>query len=164
MSFEPIWSPRGDVPREPCTIESHPAFERMLAKLPVEARGSFSPAQLAILAEASRPPPPRHWIDYRVSLPFFGARFYLTIFFGKERRQLGRIRSEGQESLTKASIFYVLVLWILISIGMIACLVSLYAVKSALGIDLFEGPSFLHEYLFIRWSGIDVVRRLLFVS
>ncbi|MBU1210958.1 MAG: hypothetical protein KJ587_06765 [Alphaproteobacteria bacterium] len=161
MSFEPIWLPGGVGREEPCKIESHPAYERMLARLPSEGRASFTTAQLAMLAEASRPPSPRHWIDYRVSLPFFGARYYLTIFFGKERRLLSRILCEGQASVTKASIAYVMALWVLMTTGLVAALVFLYVVKSAIGIDFFDGPSFLHGYAYVRWSAIDVGNRLL---
>jgi len=159
LSFEPIWHPAGVGRQEPCKIDSHPAYERMLARLPSGMRASFTMAQLAMLAEASRPPSLRHCVDYRVSLPFFGARYYLTIFFGKERRSRNRVAFEGQANISQASIAYVVVLWILITFCLVTALVLLYVVKSAMGFDFFDGPSFLHDYAYIRWSATEVANR-----
>ena len=152
MGFEPVWTSTGQQHQQPPNIERHPTFERMLCKMSTEARSSFSIDQLALLSKITKPPPPLHWIDYRVSLPFFGGRYYLTFLFGKERRVLSRIKSEGQASLTKTSIVYVAVLWLLISISLLASLVLLYVIKSAVGLDLFSGPSVFHDFAYIRFT------------
>lgn len=90
-----------------------------------------------------------HWIDYRVSIPFFGGRYYLTVFFGKERRQLSRIKLEGQASVMKASVVYIIAGWVLISLLFMVLAATVYMVKSVLGLDMFEDPSVFHS-LFYR--------------
>ena len=37
-----------------------------------------------------------HVIDYRVSVPFFGRRYYFAFFAGHEQRQLLRLVAESQ--------------------------------------------------------------------
>lgn len=150
MGFEPVWMSSADAAKQPPKIETHAVFDRLLHEIPNDVLASFTTEQLAVLAKATKPPTTRHFIDYRVSVPFIGGRYYLTLFFGKERRGLSRIRSEGQASLTKASILYVAILWIVFSVGLLASLVLIYVIKSAMGIDLFYGPSFLHDFAFIR--------------
>lgn len=151
MGFEPVWTACSQQHKKPPDVDVHPTFERMLSRMSLAARSGFTVEQLALLSKVSRPPEPLHWIDYRVSLPFFGRRFYLTFLFGKERRGLSRIKSEGQASVTKTSLIYVAVLWLLISTVLFASLVLVYALKSAIGIDVFDGPSALHDFAFI-WS------------
>lgn len=149
MGFQPVWASLTGSGRRLPTIDVHPAFERMVSRMPAASRATFTPEQMAVLSQISKPPPTRHWIDYRVSLPFFGGRYYLTLLFGKERRLLSRIKSEGQASVTKTSIVYVAILWFLITIGLISGILFLYLVKSAFGLDLFSGPSVLHDFAHI---------------
>ncbi|MBU2582585.1 MAG: hypothetical protein KJ622_12785 [Alphaproteobacteria bacterium] len=149
MGFEPVWTLRAEGRRKLPKIDVHPAFERMLCRMPAAARSTFTLHQLALLAKITKPPPSLHWIDYRVSLPFFGNRYYLTVLFGKERRLLKRVKSEGQASLLKSSIVYVAVLWFLISVCLISSLGGLYLVKSVLGVDVFNGPSLVHQLVIV---------------
>jgi len=124
------------------------AFERALAKIPPPVRLSFTAEQLSCLASALQPEPSRHKLDWRVSLPFFGRRFYLTIFAGEERRSLARLLEEGQLDLSRISIVYSLAALLALSCLLSAVVASLYILKCLLGIDVMPGPSPLHELLY----------------
>lgn len=147
MSFEPVWTSSSEDRSKLPKIEFHPAFERMLSKMPIAARSSFSMEQLAVLAKVTKPPKTPHLIDYRVSLPFLGGRYYLTVLFGRERRLLDRIKSEGQASVLKSSVVYVAILWFLVSVCLLSALLAMYVLKSAIGVDVFSGPSVVHDYM-----------------
>lgn len=91
----------------------------------------------------------RHRIDLRASVPLPGGRWYVTILAGRERRSPDRLRAEGQTHWLRRATVYVmlmsLVLWLAVCV-----LVAIYLVKSALGLDLFDGASPLH-ILYERW-------------
>ena len=91
-----------------------------------------------------------HTIDLRASLPLPGGSWYVTIVAGRERRSHDRLQREGQTQLLRQAAVYVVgstvILWLLV-----CATVCAYLLKSALQIDLFEGPSplhFLYERLF----------------
>ncbi len=147
MTFEPIWDGTS-ASAEAIKIDAHPTFSRILSKLPQRTRSSFTPLQLSALSEATRPPPANHKIDYRVSLSFLGRRYYLTLLIGRERRNLERLRAEGQLGLRRASIIYFLATWLGLSILFMALFAYLYFVKSLFGVDVFKGPSLLHGIVF----------------
>lgn len=123
----------------------HPAFDRMMANVPEEITQTFSDQQLVALSLASIPRVSPHVIDYRVSIPFFGKRYYLTVLAGRERRSRARLAREGQLMSGQVARLDATVLGVALAFGLIALAFGLYIVKSALGIDLFEGNSAMHE-------------------
>lgn len=150
----------GTVPPRPYFVDRHgnaPQYEpsqdlaRLLAALPPSAGSKFNSEQLAALDIAvarTRPRPGKHKIDYRVSLPILGRRYYLVLLAGKERRTLARIHSEGQNTAWRMSMAYAILMTAIAMFGTVAVLVLLYAVKSMLGIDLFEEHSLLHSLFY----------------
>ena len=69
----------------------------LLAGIPSEIRSTFSEAQLAALAQASKPQQSRHRVDFRVSIPVWpGRRLYMRLLAGRERRNAKRLATEGQ--------------------------------------------------------------------
>ena len=91
-----------------------------------------------------------HAIDLRASLPLPGGSWYVTIVAGRERRSPDRLEREGQTHRLRQAAVYVVgsavVLWLLVCAAVCA-----YLLKSALQIDLFDGPSplhFIYERLF----------------
>ena len=94
--YSPRWTGQDFPPPPVLQPVRHPAFDRLIANMPVEARRSFSQEQLAALSLASTPKNSPHIIDYRVSIPFFSKRFYLTVLAGRERRSHIRLAAEGQ--------------------------------------------------------------------
>ena len=101
--------------------------------------------QLVALSLASVPANSPHVIDYRVSVPFFGKRFYVTLLAGRERRSLARLAGEGQLPSVQMFNLNPALLGILLAIVIFGMAMGAYIVKSALGIDLFEGDSAMHE-------------------
>lgn len=93
-----------------------------------------------------------HRVAYRASSSLFGRRFYLAFFMGTERRSTERLEREGQvQPFTRLFLFLVGLAWLVFWLTVIALglgVIAAYLVKSAAGINLFEGPSFLHPYFF----------------
>ena len=122
-------------------------YERMLAKLPPAVRDSLSQQQLDCISDALIPDPPRHAIDYRASIPFFGRRFYVTLLVGRERRSLERLAREAQLRARHVAIVYSVLLMLVSCAAFFAFVLLGYLLKSAMGLDLTDGPSLLHQYI-----------------
>lgn len=123
-------------------------YGRMLRRLPAPIRESLTREQLAAISDALIPDPPTHAIDYRVSVPFFGKRFYITLLAGRERRSLARLAREAQLRAKHIAMFYSVILLFLGCVSVIGLALLGYVTKSALDIDLMDGPSFLHQFFF----------------
>jgi uncharacterized RDD family membrane protein YckC len=76
----------------------------------------------------------------------------VTILAGPERRSARRLAAEGQTHWLRRAAVYVVLMSL--ALWLAACVVvAIYLLKSALGLDLFEGNSPLHliwEALFER--------------
>ena len=72
------------------------AFNRLLRQLPDDVVASFTPAQLTAIEIGLNHPGKHHRVDFRVSVPWFGSRYYIAFFTGNENRSLERLRREGQ--------------------------------------------------------------------
>lgn len=81
-------------------------FERALHRIPEPLRATFTPDQLTALERALRPQNREHVVDYRVSLPWFGRRVYITLLAGPENRSLDRLRAEGQVAAGRIAATY----------------------------------------------------------
>ena len=115
------------------------AFDRVWKRLPTEVRASLSEHQLRALAIAMSGDETRHKIDFRASLPFFGKRYYLRLVSGRERRNVKRLKREGQLGLKEVSIVYAVMACSVIGIFMTFMIASLYILKSYLGLDFIPG-------------------------
>lgn len=111
-----------------------PVIERFYAHLDEQIAEELTPEQKAgvenaILASTLAA---RHQIDIRRSFPVFSKRFYLVFLFGRDLR-----RQHRQEStLSRILLTFLL----LIAVLFVTCciLLTLYMIKSALGIDVFQ--------------------------
>lgn len=130
-------------------------FRRMVQRLPSGVRDTLTQTQLDAISDALIPDPPSHVIDYRVSIPFFGRRFYITLLAGRERRSLARLAKEAQIRAKHIAIFYSAVLLMLGCVSIIGFILLGYVVKSALDIDLMDGPSILHQFFVPGQSGME---------
>ncbi len=128
-------------------VPSHPAFERLLARMPLNIRQSLTPEQLSALARATLPAATRHSLDYRISLPFFRRRYYLTILGGRERRDRERLLREGQIVLSRITAAYGIGLGILTALAVAGGAIALYVAKTLLGIDFMADQSALHDVM-----------------
>lgn len=142
--FAPQWT--GGIVSEQ-KFPSHPAFERLLARMPVQVRATLTTEQLMALSLASVPAIAPHIVDYRVSIPFLGKRFYLTVLAGRERRSLARLAGEGQLPSVKLAKLNATTVGYGLAIALFAAMIALLLAKLALGIELFEGGADAHAVL-----------------
>jgi len=87
----------------------------------------------------------RHKADLRWSLPFFGKRFYLVFLISRDMCKRARHES---------TLFDLLVAFLLLSgflFLMLCVLLTLYMIKSALGIDVFHN---FHVGIWDWWRSI----------
>ncbi len=89
-----------------------------------------------------------HVIDYRVSLPLFGRRYYFACFVGCEQRSLERLAEECQRKSWLHTAFTLMAVAVGLATGLMCVLATAYLVKSMMGIDLFEDHFFLHRLFF----------------
>lgn len=120
--------------------------------IPPDIRERLSPDQVTRLMESLRPRLSEHSLDYRVSSSVFGSGFYIALLAGGEKRPLMRLRREGLKRALPAVLFEVGTVCLAIA-GMVCLLVGVsvigaYIVKSAMGIDLMDGPSLLHNFFY----------------
>lgn len=140
--YAPLWS--GPLAQTQSAIQApesptnHPAFERLLKRLPEEHRRAFTEEQLRALALASIPPPPNHQIEYRVSVPFFGKRFYVTLFVGRERRVRSRLVAEGQMPVAQILKPDPVAWTLILALTGFGVLLALFLAKAMFGIELGE--------------------------
>ena len=85
---------------------------------------------------------------WNVSMPTPFGWYYFLIRFGRERRSIGRLASEGQMSIARLSLAYTLAIWLVFGLIGLGVMVAVYLIKSYAGIDLMQGPSFLHNFAF----------------
>ncbi len=116
-------------------------FERLNEKLPADVARSFNGAQLAAIACAFGT---RRWrdhaIDLRLLIPLFGRSYYLVLLAGAERRSRARLLRDRllRPIITIgngifAAVFFTAILF--------SVLVSLYLLKSVLGINILPDLS-----------------------
>ncbi|WP_416307642.1 3-phosphoshikimate 1-carboxyvinyltransferase [Neptunicella sp. SCSIO 80796] len=113
-------------------IQDDPQISNLLERMPDDVSQSFSEKQLTCLkvALASRQWG-QHKIDLRGTFKWFHYRYYFVVLAGKNRRELSA-REQELSQWIKALIVggFILFSW---ALG----LLSLYLLKSALGINLF---------------------------
>lgn len=146
--LRPVGPSREPPPHHEIRVPADPMFQRLLSGLPPEVAATLSATQLTFLAIAVKGLKTHHLVEYRVSVPIGRKRYYATFYFGPERRSRERLEREGQTQLASVSLFYFVVLIAITGAATLAAGALLYVVKSALGIDLFDGPSVLHGLFF----------------
>ena len=125
-----------------------PQISDLVRALPPTLVDQLTFDDLQRLAAAVDRPSAQHIMDYRLSLPFGSRRFYVRLLCGRERRKLSRLIAEGQTNPWLTLAAAVLLFWFMITVSLVFLAVGLYLLKTVLGIDLFDGPSFLHRILF----------------
>lgn len=127
--------------------ESHPAFLRMLERLPYDVRQSLTVEQLVALAHASKPSEAPHLIAYRTSLPFFfGRRYYVSLLFGRERRALARLMADGHASRRRTMLTYAVALLTLVLFVMAGFYLAIILLDAALRLDAIAPPAGLEQF------------------
>jgi hypothetical protein len=119
-------------------IKNEQTIRLLLEKMPEEVANSFNEEQLTHLFTALGTKEwAKHSVDLRgtYKIPFIAKRYYYVILLGQNRRDLSR--SETQLSTLTMAVILSVGFVILTLLG----LLTLYLLKSALGINLFEGYS-----------------------
>lgn len=128
--------------------DASPMLAGLLARFPPHVRATFTDEQIRALGDACRPTAADHLVDYRASIPILNRRFYFRLLVGNEKRSFARLTREEQVGAAKVTLFAAFVGWVALSSAVLSLAVVLYLVKSALGIDLFDGPSAMHQFFF----------------
>ena len=117
-------------------IRQDPGLQKLLSRMPRDVAESFTEQQLAHLRVALGARQwGKHQIDLRGTLKLFHWRYYYVVVAGRNLR-------DGRRSQQQISRFMLaLVISVLLVISAALGLLVLYLLKSALGIDLFEGFS-----------------------
>jgi hypothetical protein len=121
-------------------------------RLPSDIVASLAPGQIRRLAMLIAPDKTDHKLCYQISSAIGSKRYYFALFFGREKRPNQRLNREGQ-SRSFASLFirFAMAAWLISTLIVMASLLALfglYALKSVLGIDLFDSHFFMHPLLF----------------
>jgi len=128
--------PTSPVTTDRTDIRQDPGLQKLLSRMPAEVGESFTEQQLAHLRVALGARQwGKHQIDLRGTLRVFHWRYYYVLVAGRNLR-------DGQRSQQQLSrlMLAVIISMLLICSSALGLLV-LYLVKSALGIDLFDGFS-----------------------
>lgn len=122
-------------PAEHYSIRHDPDIHGLLDRLPKETAQSLTDTQLRHLKVALGSGKWRkHRVDMRgtVSVPFYPAQVYFVLLMGRNRREVSR----QERNMLFGSFLLLLIAFFTICTGL--GLLSLYLIKSSLGIDLFS--------------------------
>lgn len=110
------------------------AIERFYQALDEETAASLTPAQKTALEDAvlAITLTTRQRIDIRRTVSFFGRRYFYVLLVGRDRRRMPRRES----TLGRLAISVLVVFWLLFCA--VSIFITLYLIKSALGIDIFK--------------------------
>jgi len=118
-------------------LQQDPAIRSLLNRMPKNIQTTFTDEQLVHLKIAIGA---RQWgnhaVDCRGIIKLFKYRYYYVVLAGRNKREL----SAKEQRIAKLG--QALVLSIVLILSVLLMLLLTYLVKSALGIDIFEGYSF----------------------
>ncbi|WP_076919074.1 3-phosphoshikimate 1-carboxyvinyltransferase [Pseudoalteromonas sp. SK18] len=118
-------------------LQQDPAIRSLLERMPKSIQTTFTDEQLVHLKIAIGA---RQWgnhsIDCRGVVKFFKYRYYYVFLAGRNRRELS-VKEQKIARFTQA-----IILSLVVTFTILFTLLVLYLIKSALGIDIFDGYSF----------------------
>ena len=117
-------------------IKTDPVISRLLERMPDKVAESFSEEQLAYLRNAIGAREwGRHKVDLRGTIKFFKWRYYYVVLAGRNRRSL------SDKELRIAALINATLIAGFVTFSILLGIVTLYLIKSALGINLIENWS-----------------------
>lgn len=122
------------------------AERRVVQQVPPDIRELLSHDQIKRLAAAVAPQRTRHGLALQASFRWITGRYYVALISGRERRSDNRLRAEGQTIIPVGMSVFIFLLLLMIY-GLIPLGFLAYVAKSALHINLMEGPSPVHTWL-----------------
>jgi hypothetical protein len=120
---------------------------RIFRSIPEDIRACLSEQQVQMLIRAVKPIPTRHGIALRASFRWIEKRYYVAMFWGEDNRNIERLKAEGQTDVIPVGITFFILLSAIAAYAVMPIAIGLYMIKSMLGIDLFDGPSPLHQLM-----------------
>ena len=90
-------------PQAGSTLQDNQAYNRLIRSIPNDLLATFTPEQLTAIKRGLDHPGSRHRVDFRVSVPWFGRRYYIALFTGHENRSLERLQREGQVAVGRVA-------------------------------------------------------------
>ena len=118
-------------------LQNDPAIRSLLERMPKNIQATFTDEQLAHLKIAIGA---RQWgnhaVDCRGVVKLFKYRYYYVFLAGRNRRELS-LKEQKIARFTQA-----IILSLAVTFTTLLTLLVLYLIKSAMGIDIFEGYSF----------------------
>jgi hypothetical protein len=124
--------------KEISSVRNDPDIMKLLNRLPDETALSLTDRQLShIKVAVGNGGYRKHKIDCRgtIPIPFYPSRIYFVLLMGRNIRAVTR----SEQSVALMTTLFLTV--ILLSLSTLLGLAVLYVLKSALGINLFEGSS-----------------------
>jgi hypothetical protein len=117
--------------------------------LPPEHRQEVLNAFLKMALERNSP------IKFEATIPFFFRRYYVLIWFGRDRRRATVDAERNRRALVPRPIrtfFYLILLWVVLACFGLLAFMGLYWFKSFLGIDIFPNHH-LKDFveMFVEW-------------
>ena len=117
-------------------IRQDPGLQKLLSRMPAEVADSFNEQQLSHLRLALGARQwGKHQFDLRGTLRLFRWRYYYVFVAGRN------LRDGNRSSQQLPRLMLAVIISILLVVSAAVGLLLLYLLKSALGIDLFEGFS-----------------------
>lgn len=145
--YKPFWAAEAVAPA-PTPLPDGPLAD-VLRFVPQSVPLDLSEHQIAVLnqALARRRRHKKHSIDYRGGLRWFGRHYYFSFLAGPEGRRLhARERLSPRRLIIKVG--SIVGMYMLLAAMAFPLLLALYFIKTLAGIDLFEGHSVLHNFIF----------------
>lgn len=120
------------------------AEHRLFLGIPDAVKSRLTEQEMLSLLRAVKPVPTSNGLALRASFRFFAERYYVAWFFGRDCRSIERLRAEGQLDAIPVGISFFILLGVIAAYGLFPIACMLYLFKSALGINIFDGPSPFH--------------------
>ncbi|WP_440905379.1 3-phosphoshikimate 1-carboxyvinyltransferase [Catenovulum sp. SX2] len=114
------------------SVEQSPEIKRLFQRIPANVAKSFTPEQIIHLKSAINNRGGEHSIDVRGTVSLFKWRYYYVVLIGKNKRTL------STAELRMAKLINTIFLTGLITFILLISLLTIYIIKSALGINVFE--------------------------
>lgn len=75
-----------------------------------------------------------HAADLKLSVPFWGSRFYIRFLAGPERRNMARLQQEGQVGALRITLFYAAVAFALVAVVLAGGALFSYLIEATIGL------------------------------
>jgi hypothetical protein len=113
-------------------IENNAVLTRIFARLPEHLRASFTQEQLIALAAATYDKPTEHALAIRKTVPWFGKRYYLAFFFGRDRRS----KPSSGEAFVQSGLRRGWKHYVIMALLFASAMIGLYVTVTAFGITM----------------------------